>query len=187
MTIDPRQFPEYHRLCAPQPGRVYFIGPADLRIIKMGFTKWPRSRLYNLALWSPEPLYIHAIALGTQKDERKLHYLFVDQWSHHEWFRPSPDLLALIVQIARLGELPGWLSEIELPPKWTLPHQKPPGGGFISTEKRREAALKSAQIGRRRYGQYTHSPEVRAKMSAAQLQRRKKEREEAARASGVAL
>lgn len=85
---------------------VYFVGPADGRLIKIGSTKMPQARLEQLMDWSPDKLAILASAPGNLYDEFALHGAFLSDLDHREWFRPSEKLLALIAAVKATGELP---------------------------------------------------------------------------------
>lgn len=85
---------------------VYFLAPVGGGLIKIGCAKEPRVRLRGMIAWSPVPLEILTCAPGNFFDERKLHSMFFEHHSHSEWFRPCPELLALIARIKATGELP---------------------------------------------------------------------------------
>jgi hypothetical protein len=104
-------------------GFVYFIGPDDpqWRIVKIGFSARPWSRLESLQGWAPFPLRIVAEAPGTPLDEKALHYRFVGCWHYGEWFRREILLERFIEEVIATQLLP----KLPLaPPDFRLPHQK---------------------------------------------------------------
>jgi len=165
MSLDLQSFPEYSAKLKPNT-LVYFAGPAERSIIKIGFTKWPRCRIRDLASWSPVPLELFAVAPGNLKTERKLHWHFVGCHSHREWFRATPELLDLIARVEVAGVLPDEIQNIVVPSRFVLPGQKVRGGNFIPTEKRRAVALRSAKLfGAPRPKGFQVSEESRRRMS----------------------
>lgn len=127
---------------------VYFVGPEDRSIIKIGFTCNPPNRLSGLMCWSPVPLQLLAVAPGDVRDKQRLHWLFLEHFSHKEWFRAPPALLALIAEVERTETLPAATGQIVVPPHFRLPDQRKRGGsacaarGWI-TRRAREAARAS--------------------------------------------
>lgn len=78
------------------PGTVYFFRMGDL--VKIGYTTdLPRRRR---ALVPDEVL---ATTPGTMGDEKALHHRFGHAWSHGEYFRPEPELLAHIETLRRVA------------------------------------------------------------------------------------
>lgn len=79
---------------------VYFIravgggGP-----VKIGHSYAARQRLHHYTQWSPVPLEIVAEIEGDQRLEYRFHTMFEHLHSHHEWFRPAPELDAVIEQV----------------------------------------------------------------------------------------
>lgn len=77
--------------------RIYFLRPVGMDgPIKVGCSALSHKRLYMMALWSPFPLEIVAEAPGNFDMEWGLHWLFKKDRLHHEWFRASPALLAIV-------------------------------------------------------------------------------------------
>ncbi len=75
---------------------IYFAKPKDLDgPIKIGCSYRPAARLVALAIWSPFPLEIIAVAPGDFATERALHERFADELFHNEWFHASPRLRAV--------------------------------------------------------------------------------------------
>lgn len=79
---------------------VYFIKPIGFEgPIKIGVSLAPEQRADQLACWSPFPLEIVATINGDLKIERRFHGRFADDHLGHEWFKTTPDLLAVIAEI----------------------------------------------------------------------------------------
>jgi hypothetical protein len=79
---------------------IYFVKPVGMDgPIKIGCSRAPIERIDNLSRWSPFPLEIIATVRGDLKLERNIHDCFIDKYSHHEWFLPTPELLAGIEAI----------------------------------------------------------------------------------------
>lgn len=89
-----------------RPTFVYFVAPAMGGPIKIGCSWHPVDRLESLMAWAPYPLQILAHAPGSFDDERTIHGVFAEHWSHSEWFRPHPDIYALINLVRATGEIP---------------------------------------------------------------------------------
>lgn len=77
---------------------VYFIRCLDAgeQRIKIGCSYKPANRLVHIGAWSPYPLELIATAAGDFDTERALHDYFAADRLHREWFRSSPELLAVI-------------------------------------------------------------------------------------------
>lgn len=91
---------------ANRPAWVYFIAPVNGGPIKIGCSDKPAHRLITLACWAPYPLQILAEVRGCWADEQTIHRAFKDHWSHSEWFRPHPDIYALINEVRATGVMP---------------------------------------------------------------------------------
>lgn len=79
---------------------VYFIRPVGSDgPIKIGVSRNPKERLHTYSTWSPVPLEFAAVIAGPPALERRFHAMFVGQHSHHEWFRPSAEMTAVIDEI----------------------------------------------------------------------------------------
>lgn len=85
---------------------VYFIAPKIGGPIKIGVSVEPIERLTSLMAWAPYKLEILATAPGTWHDEQTIHRIFKEHWSHSEWFRPHPDIYALINDVRASGQIP---------------------------------------------------------------------------------
>lgn len=76
---------------------IYFAEAVGVGNIKIGFTDGPvESRIADLQTGCPVPIRLLGTAPGTLGDEKDLHRRFAAQRVHGEWFKPAPDLLALI-------------------------------------------------------------------------------------------
>ena len=85
---------------------VYFVAPVLGGPIKIGCSEAPLNRLATLMSWAPYQLQILARAPGRREDEQAIHHVFAEHWSHSEWFRPHPDIYALINEIRAAGVIP---------------------------------------------------------------------------------
>jgi hypothetical protein len=84
-----------------KPGYVYFIKSGDF--IKIGFSLNPAYRLCGIQTSNPlecEPL---GVVQGSEKAERKIHFLFGHAHHRGEWFRVTPAILETISRVARGG------------------------------------------------------------------------------------
>jgi len=79
-------------------GEVYFVR-AETGQIKIGFSLAAWSRLEALQTGSPVRLQLLTTTPGDQALEHDLHRRFADARLHGEWFRPTPELIALIEEI----------------------------------------------------------------------------------------
>lgn len=75
-------------------GEVYFVW--DGEAIKIGFSGSATHRLIALQSSHPRRLKILHKIPGTMADEKRLHQQFAHLNIHGEWFRPGPDLMAMI-------------------------------------------------------------------------------------------
>lgn len=77
------------------PGTIYFIG-GNVGPIKIGFTTNIETRLRRLQMNSPRRLRVLAARNGSRRDELELHRRYGEQRLHGEWFKRSPELVAVI-------------------------------------------------------------------------------------------
>jgi hypothetical protein len=78
-------------------GFVYFMRPKGmLGPIKIGYSASPKTRLKDLAAWSPFPLEIAVTIEGEPDLERRLHGRFYASHSHLEWFHPTADIVKVV-------------------------------------------------------------------------------------------
>jgi hypothetical protein len=77
---------------------LYFIQAEGVGHIKIGFTADDdaAARLATLQTGSPVPLKLLGTVPGTMDDEKNLHRRFASSKVHGEWFKPVPDLVAII-------------------------------------------------------------------------------------------
>jgi hypothetical protein len=81
-------------------GWVYFIHAPSAGLIKIGWSGFdPRERLDKIRCTSPVPVEPMATTRGKLAEEKAFHRKFRDDWSHGEWFRSSPELLAVIADL----------------------------------------------------------------------------------------
>jgi len=76
---------------------VYFIEAEGTGLVKIGFAKDPKRRLYDLSTMSPVPLVLLATIPGGRERETQLHRMLDDFRHHGEWFHRSKmvdDLIA---------------------------------------------------------------------------------------------
>lgn len=77
---------------------IYFAEAVGIGHIKIGFTDGedPACRLDQLQTGSPVPLRLLGTIAGTLEDEKNLHRRFAAARVCGEWFKPIPELLALL-------------------------------------------------------------------------------------------
>lgn len=84
----------------PATAVVYFIADDVSQAIKIGHTDGrAEKRLEELQVGNPNTLRIAATVAGSRFDEIQLHHKFEFACLRGEWFRPHPELLALIERI----------------------------------------------------------------------------------------
>jgi hypothetical protein len=99
---------------------VYFIKPIDMPgPVKIGCSYSPTARRETLRYWSPFPLEIVAEIEGSQRLERQFHAMFAHTYMSHEWFKWSPELQAVIDEVAG-----GAFDLATLPDPESLPRKK---------------------------------------------------------------
>jgi hypothetical protein len=64
--------------------------------IKIGYAANPKARLASIGIMLPYPVVTLAVVPGSRRLERKLHKKFADSQMMGEWFRRTPELMALI-------------------------------------------------------------------------------------------
>jgi hypothetical protein len=80
---------------------VYFITCRQTGMVKIGCAYDPFDRLKTLQSGSPTKLKIEALLKGSYKRERELHKLLAKHRVRGEWFRISPEIEAIIKEVAR--------------------------------------------------------------------------------------
>jgi hypothetical protein len=129
---------------APNASRyVYFIRLVDQRgPVKIGVSKTPEARLRQIQESCPFPLEIAAAMPGAFGLERRFHAYFLADHSHHEWFRSSARIGAVIEDIRAsrfdVSVLPDGKLGIVLP-------AKPPARPFDSRIRSIVSRLRHAQ------------------------------------------
>jgi hypothetical protein len=97
---------------------VYFMRPKGMAgPVKIGHSFMPTERLLTYNAISPFPLEIVALYEGQRWVENQFHLLFEDLHSHHEWFRASPEIDAVIAQI-NAGTFDHAVLPMGRRPKW---------------------------------------------------------------------
>lgn len=111
---------------------VYFIKPAGMEgPIKIGCSMVPEERLISLASWSPFPLELVVAVPGDRDLERNIHECFASDFSHHEWFRPSQKLTALMAALKAGTPI---VDAIDLSMRTgTIPRKPQGGAGWSAT------------------------------------------------------
>lgn len=82
---------------------LYFIQDQTANLIKIGYTSGDDAevRLKALQTGSPIGLVILLTAPGARQEEAELHRRFSSARVHGEWFRPVPELMLHIIQLAQ--------------------------------------------------------------------------------------
>lgn len=80
---------------------VYFITCRQTGRVKIGCAYNPFKRLKTLQSGSPTKLKIEALLKGSNKREKQLHKLLGKHRIHGEWFRISPEIEAIIKEVAK--------------------------------------------------------------------------------------
>lgn len=94
---------------------VYFIGPADdAGLIKIGTTINLRARLRALRQGAPVELRVLAVIPGDEIVEKQLHARFRKSRARGEWFRRTPELMALIDEVSEQTRRGGPLDEVDV-------------------------------------------------------------------------
>lgn len=77
---------------------IYFVEAVGVGHIKIGFTDGDDAerRLDTLQTGSPVPIRLLGTVPGGMEEEKDLHRLFASARVHGEWFKPIPEILALI-------------------------------------------------------------------------------------------
>lgn len=90
-----------------RPQVVYFAQNTETGHIKIGQTGLLKQRMHSLKFQvGPARFRVLATMPGTRETERDLHKRFADDALGHEWFRPSPALLALIESLPNATPTP---------------------------------------------------------------------------------
>lgn len=80
---------------------VYFITCRKTGMVKIGCAYDPFRRLKTLQMGSPTKLKIEALLKGSHKREKQLHKLLAKHRVHGEWFKLSPEIEAIIKEVAK--------------------------------------------------------------------------------------
>lgn len=91
---------------------IYFVQDQSVHHIKIGFTDGdPEGRLKALQTGSPTGLVLLLTIPGDRTKERELHERFAAARVHGEWFKPTPELLAFMLEQARFYSEEGALED----------------------------------------------------------------------------
>jgi hypothetical protein len=85
----------------PQEGNagfVYVIRSSKPRLMKVGFSVNPKSRLNELQTGSSSKLDLMGVWPGTKDHEKQIHQALEEKHSHLEWFRVSYDEAAAVIR-----------------------------------------------------------------------------------------
>lgn len=85
---------------------IYFIQSEHGGPIKIGRAEDLARRLVGMQVSRPDKLVVLAHAPGTVADERALHQRFAFCREKGEWFRPVPELMSLVREVAERGSMP---------------------------------------------------------------------------------
>lgn len=77
---------------------IYAVQGKLTRLVKIGVSVCPKSRLQTLQTGSPDWLSLIASWPGSRQDEKRIHQQFRVDRSHGEWFRGSRSLLKFIAE-----------------------------------------------------------------------------------------
>lgn len=107
--IDPAELARVADLTAKSPGKtprrmrpvafVYFVRAGANGPIKIGFAEDVVARMRTIQAHNHEPIELLATTPGGARLEALMHQRFAADRIHHEWFRPSPELLAHISEL----------------------------------------------------------------------------------------
>lgn len=75
---------------------IYFVMASRPRAVKIGYSAKPAERIASLQSASAARLKLLGVCPGTREDESNLHARFADCRIRGEWFRASPELLAVV-------------------------------------------------------------------------------------------
>jgi hypothetical protein len=83
---------------------IYFIQDETLNLIKIGFTDADDAtpRLRALQTGNPSVLVLLITMLGSKEIEAQLHTRFASARERGEWFRPVPELMRFLLQVAAI-------------------------------------------------------------------------------------
>jgi hypothetical protein len=71
---------------------IYFMGPEDLTLVKIGHTINMESRMQIHRTTIPVKIVVHGVMPGSYQDEQRLHRRFKAHHSHGEWFHLTPGI-----------------------------------------------------------------------------------------------
>jgi hypothetical protein len=77
-------------------GYLYFLQGHSTRAVKIGFSNDPPRRLMEVQRYSAECLRLVAARCALSCEEQDAHFVFRRSHLHHEWFRPTKEVLACV-------------------------------------------------------------------------------------------
>jgi len=98
---------------------VYFIGPEDGAVVKIGVAEDATVRLRDLQVGSPVKLFLIAYMAGDRQQERTLHDQFSLHRLHGEWFEVSKAMIQFARKNADVPERSPWRKGERSPRKRT--------------------------------------------------------------------
>jgi DNA-binding Xre family transcriptional regulator len=87
------------------PCFVYFVQAGESGNIKIGISRNVSQRLTKMRTDAPVELQLLGVIVGDQKTERAFHSELLAHRANREWFRPSPEVLALIEREKAKGSI----------------------------------------------------------------------------------
>ena len=93
-------------------GNVYFLQSKETGLIKVGFSKQPKTRTKNIMVAHHDDAEVIGFIPGSSKTERSIHKSFSKDHKRGEWFFPSPELVGFIMSFSSV--VPGNAQQIEM-------------------------------------------------------------------------
>lgn len=78
---------------------IYFLYAPISKRMKIGYTKFPDTRINRIQSTSPEQLTTLKIIEGNGTLEKMLHRLFVGERNHGEWFDASEEMKNFVLSL----------------------------------------------------------------------------------------
>jgi hypothetical protein len=90
---------------------VYAIREAgETGLVKIGFSKNPKTRLHDMQVGNPRELYLLACKRGTRQTEFEIHVKCRHLRIRGEWFRLGDPLNSIITGMRQMGDTPDCVS-----------------------------------------------------------------------------
>ena len=90
---------------------IYAITAREIGMVKIGYSKNPKSRIYGLRVSMPFHLVIEGVCDGTRVEERELHKRFKEHHVKGEWFRIEPEVEAFLKTLSPPAPKPKTLKK----------------------------------------------------------------------------